>query len=295
MIYSMSDLLNNREVAVGLWLIALIVFAASKKVVRSSFADVLKAFFTPKIIIPLLLSFTPSALVVWLLASLNHWDLSVLKETIYWVVGTGIIMFSKFNGVKDLKSLYKQTAKETLALVVILEFIIWLYIFPLWAELLFVPFVTFIVLLATVAKYIKTDGIELTRKVLNGTQVFIGLLVLLLAFISFVRSPATLFTLQNLELFLLPIVLSLTYVPSVYFIALYSKYELVFNRINYPMKLNRKSKRAIKLAAIRRCGLSVYVIGEMIRHLAINLTTDTTKAQALKLVKTFDPKQPSFL
>lgn len=291
----MSDLLNNREVAVGLWLIALIVFAASKKVVRSSFADVLKAFFTPKIIIPLLLSFTPSALVVWLLASLNHWDLSVLKETIYWVVGTGIIMFSKFNGVKDLKSLYKQTAKETLALVVILEFIIWLYIFPLWAELLFVPFVTFIVLLATVAKYIKTDGIELTRKVLNGTQVFIGLLVLLLAFISFVRSPATLFTLQNLELFLLPIVLSLTYVPSVYFIALYSKYELVFNRINYPMKLNRKSKRAIKLAAIRRCGLSVYVIGEMIRHLAINLTTDTTKAQALKLVKTFDPKQPSFL
>lgn len=291
----MSDLFNNREIAVGLWLIALIVFAASKKVVRSSFADVLKAFFTPKIIIPLLLSFTPSVLVVWLLASLNLWDLSVLKETVYWVIGTGIIMFGKFNGVKDLKSLYKQTAKETLALVAILEFIIWLYVFPLWAELLFVPFVTLIVLLATVAKYMKTDGIELTRKVLNGTQVFIGLVVLLFAFIGLVKSPATLFTFENLELFLLPIVLSLTYVPSVYFIALYSKYELVFNRINYPMKLNHKSKRAIKLAAIRRCGLSVYVAGEMIRHLAINLTTDTTKAQALKLVKTFDPKQPSFL
>lgn len=295
MIHRVSDLFNNREIAVGLWLTALIVFAASKKVVRSSFADVLRAFLNPKIIIPLVLSFIPSVLVVWLLAHLNLWDLSVLKETIYWVVGTGIIMFGKFNNVKDLKSLYKQTAKETLALVVILEFIIWLYVFPLWAELLFVPFVTFIVLLATVAKYMKTDGIELTRKVLNGTQVFIGLLVLLFAFIAFVKSPATLFTLQNLELFLLPIVLSLTYVPSVYFIALYSKYELVFNRINYPMKLNRKSKRAIKLAAIRRCGLSVYVTGEMIRHLAINLTTDTTKAQALTLVKTFDPKQPSYL
>lgn len=291
----MSDLLNNREIAVGIWLVALIVFAASRKVVRSSFADVLKAFFTPRIIIPLLLSFTPSVLVVWLLVSLNLWDLSVLKETIYWVVGTGIIMFGKFNSVKDLKSLYKQTAKETLALVVILEFIIWLYVFPLWAELLFVPVVTFIVLLATVAKYMKTDGIEFTRKVLNGTQVFIGLLLLLFAFIAFIKSPATLFTFQNLELFLLPIVLSLTYVPSVYFIALYSKYELVFNRINYPMQLNRKSKRIIKLAAIGRCGLSVYVTGEMIRHLAINLTTDTTKTQALKFVKNFDPKQPSFL
>lgn len=291
----MDGLFNNREIATGLWLIVLIVFAASKKAVRSSFADVLKALFTPKIIIPLILSFIPSLLIIWLLAYLNLWDLSVLKETIYWVIGTGIIMFGKFGDVKDLKSLYTQTAKETLALVIVLEFIIWLYVFPLWAELLFVPFVTFIVLLATVAKYIKTDGIELTRKVLNGTQVFIGLVILLLAFIGFARSPETLFTFQNLELFLLPTVLSLTYVPSVYFIALYSKYELVFNRINYPMKLNRKSKRAIKLAVIRRCGLSVYVTGEMIRHLAINLTTDTTKAQALKFVKTFDPKQPSFL
>ncbi|AHB42016.1 hypothetical protein RAAC3_TM7C00001G0150 [Candidatus Saccharibacteria bacterium RAAC3_TM7_1] len=288
----MDGLFNSREIAVGLWLAVLIIFVASKKAVRSSFGAVLKTFFTPKIIIPLLLSFTPSVLVVWLLAYLNLWDLSVLKETIYWVIGTGIIMFGKFDGVKDLKSLYRQTAKETLALVVVLEFIIWLYVFPLWAELLLVPFVTLIVLLATVAKYMKTDGIELTRKVLNGTQVFIGLLILLFALIGFVKSPVALFTFQNLELFLLPIVLSLTYVPSVYFIALYSKYELVFLRIDYPMKLNRKSKRAIKLAATRRCGLSVYVTGEMIRHLAINLTTDTTKAQALKIIKTFNPRQP---
>lgn len=276
-------------------MIVLIAFALTKKVVRSSSKEVLRAFFKLQIIIPLLLSFVPSVLVIWLLASNDLWDLSVLKETIYWVIGTGIIMFGKFNSVKDLKSLYKQTAKETLALVVVLEFIIWLYVFPLWAELLFVPFVTFIVLLATVAKYMKTDGIEMTRKVLNGIQVFIGLVVLFLAFISFARSPETLFTFQNLELFLLPIALSLAYVPSVYFIALYSKYELVFNRINYPMELNRKAKRTIKLAAIRRCGLSVYVTGEMIRHLAINLTTDTTRAQALKYVKTFDPKKPSYL
>lgn len=289
----MDGLFNNREIAVGMWTVALIAFAACFKVVRTSFAPIPKA--TLPILIPLILSFVPTALIVWLLAYLNLWDLSVLKETIYWVIGTGIIMFGKFNSVKDLKSLYKQAAKETLALVIVLEFIIWLYVFPLWAELLLVPFVTFIVLLATAAKYMKTDGVELTRKMLNGTQIFIGLLILLFAFIGFVKNPAALPTLQNLELFLLPIILSLTYVPSVYFIALYGKYELVFNRINYPMKLNRKSKRAIKLAAIRRCGLSVYVTGEMIRYLAINLTTDTTKAQALKLVKTFDPKQPSFL
>lgn len=289
----MDSIFNNREIATGVWLVALIAFAACFKVVRTSFAPIPKAVLP--ILLPLILSFIPTTLVVWLLAYLNLWDLSVLKETIYWVIGTGIIMFGKFNSVKDLKSLYKQTAKETLALVIVLEFIVWLYVFPLWAELLFVPSVTFIVLLATVAKYMKTDGIKLTRKVLNGTQVFIGFVVMLFAFIGFARSPEALFTFKNLELFLLPIILSSTYVPSVYFIALYSKYELVFNRINYPMELSRKSKRSIELAAIRRCGLSVYVTGEMIRHLAINLTTNTTKTQALKFIKTFDPKHPSFL
>ncbi|MDZ7786185.1 MAG: hypothetical protein U5L95_03630 [Candidatus Saccharibacteria bacterium] len=283
----MDGLFNHREIAVGLWLAVLIVFAASKKVVRSSFVDVLKAFFMPKIIIPLLLSFAPILLVVWLLAYFNLWDLSVLKETIYWVIGTGIIMFGKFNDVKNVKTLYKQTAKETLALVVLLEFVIWLYVFPLWAELILVPFVTLIVLLATVAKYMKTDGIGLTRKVLNGMQIFIGLLILLFAFIGFTKNPALLFTFQNLELFLLPIILSLTYAPSVYLIALYSKYELVFNRINHYISPEIKDKRSIKLACIRRCGLSLRTTSDMTRHLAINLTNETTTPQALKLVRDF--------
>lgn len=287
----MDGLFNNREIATGLWLIGLIIFAGSKKVVRSSSADVLRAFFTPKIVIPLLLSFIPTVLVIWLLAYFNLWDLSVLKETVYWVIGTGIIMFGKFNNVKDLKTLYKQTAKETLALVILLEFIIWLYVFPLWVELLLVPLVTLIVLLATVSKYVKTDGIELTRKVLNGTQIFIGLLILLFAFIGFAKSPATLFTLQNLELFLLPIILSLTYVPSVYFIALYSKYELVFNRINHFLTLKNNEKRDVKFAAIKRCGLSVYTTSEMIRHLAIHFTNETTKKQALALIRDLTLKE----
>lgn len=291
----MDGLFNNREIATGIWFIALVAFGLSKKVFREGVADVLRHALVLKIIIPLLLSFLPSIAVVMLLAHFGLWDMSVLKETIYWVIGTGLVMFGSFNNVRSVKSLYKKTAKDTLTLIIVLEFMIWFYVFPLPVELLFVPFVTLLVLLTTMAKYMKADGIELTRKVLDGFQVFVGLVVLLFVVIAFIKNPEPLFTYQNLELFLLPIILSFTYAPSVYLLALYSKYELAFNRINHFMTVSNRNKRAIKLAVIKRCGLSVYVTGEMIRHLAINLNNDTTKDQALKLVRTFDPKQPSFL
>ncbi|HZM64351.1 MAG TPA: hypothetical protein VFB59_04430 [Candidatus Saccharimonadales bacterium] len=290
----MDGLFNNREIAVGLWLVAFLIFAYTK-VGRKSFADVLRSALTPKILIPLALSFVPTALVVAGLAYFDLWDLSVLKETIYWVIGTGLVMFGSFNKVTGVKELYKRTAKDTLKVVIVLEFLIWFYVFALWIELLLVPLTTLIVLLATVAKYQKGDGVELTRKFLNGLQVFIGLVILFFTAMAFLNDPKPLFTYQNLELLLLPIVLSFAYTISVYFVALYSKYELVFNRINHFMSVRKKDKRAIKLAAIKRCGLSVYVTGEMIRHLAINLNNKTTKAQALKLIRTFDPKQKSFL
>lgn len=291
----MDGLFNNREIAVGLWFVAVIVFVATKKGVRKSFSDVLGSALIPKILIPLVLSFLPTALIVAVLAHFGLWDLSVLKETIYWVIGTGLVMFGSFNDVKSVKVLYKTTAKNTLALVVVLEFLIWFYVFPMYIELLLVPFTTLIVLLATVAKYHKADGIEVTRKFLNGLQVFVGLVILFFVVVALAKNPMPLFTYQNLELFLLPIILSFAYAPSVYLLALYSKYELVFNRINHFLKLKKEDKRTIKLATIRRCGLSVYVTGEMIRHLAINLNNKTTKAQALKLIRTFEPKQPSFL
>lgn len=244
----MDGLFNNREIATGIWLFALVAFGLSKKVVREGIADVLKHAFVLKIMIPLLLSFLPSIVIVMILAHFGLWDLSVLKETIYWVIGTGLVMFGSFNDVKSVKALYKKTAKDTLTLIVVLEFMIWFYVFPLPVELLFVPLVTLLILLTTMAKYMKADGIELTRKVLDGIQVFIGLVVLLFVVLAFINNPEPLFTYKNLELFLLPVVLSFTYAPSVYLLARYSKYELVFNRINHFMTLPKRDKKAIKLA-----------------------------------------------
>src|SRR5690554_2111505 len=100
----MGGLFNNREIVVGLWLIVVIAFVASKEGVRKSFADVLRHATAPKLLIPLVLSFIPTTLIVIVLAYFGLWDLSVLKETVYWVIGTGLVMFGSFNDVKSVKA-----------------------------------------------------------------------------------------------------------------------------------------------------------------------------------------------
>ena len=285
----MDELFNSREIAIAIWLTAFIVFVAYFKTVRKSAGDVLRAFFTPKLFIPLVLSFLPTAVVIGILAHFGLWDLSVLKETLYWVIGTGLVMFANSMKVQDVKTLFINTTKDTLKLIIILEFIINFYVFPLWAELIIIPFTTLVIMMSTVAKYQKGKEYELTKKFLNGLIVAIGLFITLFAIIELVNNPKPLFTYQNLELFLLPILLSFTYLPSVYLLALYSKYELVFNRIDHFLGSHINKKYTLKIACIKRCGLSVHLAGEMIRHLAINLNNETTKAEALKLIKDFKP------
>lgn len=287
----MDGLFNNREVAAAIWLATLFILGLCWKVTRKGAADVLRALFKLNLLIPLLLSFLPAALVVLVLAYLGWWDSSVLKETIYWFIGTGLAMFGGFTHVQRMSALLKKTAKEALALAIIIEFFVGFYVFPLWVELLLLPFTTLVILTATVAKYQKTKGIEVTRKFLDGLMVGIGLVVLLSATIEFVHDPRVLFTYKNVELFLLPITLSFAYIPSVYLIALYSKYELVFNRINYPMSKDIKNKWILKAACIKQCGLSVRLAGEMIPYLAMRLTPETTKSQALELILKFSSEK----
>lgn len=142
-------------------------------------------------------------------------------------------------------------------------------------------------MVSTVAKYQVGKEYDLTKKFFNGLLVAIGLFITLFAVVEFANNPKPLLTYQNLELLLLPIVLSFAYTPSVYLLALYSKYELVFNRINYFLGDHVQRKSSLKLACIKRCGLSIRLASEMIRHLAINFTNETTKVEALKLIKDF--------
>jgi hypothetical protein len=231
--------------------------------------------------------------VVVLLARFDLWDASVLKETIYWVIGTGLVMFGSFDKVQSVKGLYKETFTKTIKVAVILEFFIGFYVFPIWVELLFLPFIALVSMMSAYVNAQKSKEYASTKKFFGMLTAFVGITVLVGAINAFISNPKPLFTFQNLELFLLPMVLSLSYVISVYFISLYSKYELAFLNIDHFLTISRLDRIRVKLQVIKRCGFSVKKVGDMMPYLAINLHQKTTTIQALRVVAKFCPNEKS--
>jgi len=284
----MSDVLSNRELAIIFWTVVLIVFAATKKDVRKSFLQLLKQFFNPKIIVPLLLSSTPVLLTLYIMERLNLWDSSSLKEIIIWAVGAGIVMFFNSTSIKTGKDLLKKSLKDSIKLIVIVEFIVNFYVFPIAIEFFLVPLITIIVLVQTVASYQKDKKYEPTKKFLGALVALAGLALIIYAFNELVNQPKEFFTWQNLKLLLLPVILSVAYIPSIYLLALYSAYESLFVRIDYFLKEQRSTTK-LKVACAKKCVLSVSRVSKLTPYLVKNLMTEMTQYEALKIVQAFRP------
>src|SRR2546421_9768941 len=130
---------NNREKALIIWILIVLVLLLANKDIRPSFLSVLKALFATKIVIALLVMLAYISLVVFAAYTVHFWDLSLLKDTIMWVLGTAVIMFVNYDKAIKESHYFKKVLLDNVKLVILLEFIINFYVFNLVVELLLVP------------------------------------------------------------------------------------------------------------------------------------------------------------
>jgi hypothetical protein len=101
------DFLNNREMAVGLWMvaIAIYIFSSSKmRDVRKSFRNLFSAFFVRKIISVLILMVIYMGMVICFMSEVSLWNVGQIKNTIFWVVAVGFVSFFRLESIKKDKS-----------------------------------------------------------------------------------------------------------------------------------------------------------------------------------------------
>ena len=89
---------NNREWSILIWVSLFLLWAISRKEIRDSFHDVLRAFFQIKIIIPTALLAIYAFGSIVLLSKIGYWEYSLLKDTVIWFLGVAFIML--VNSVK---------------------------------------------------------------------------------------------------------------------------------------------------------------------------------------------------
>lgn len=281
------NLLDNREKAIVIWLLIFVIWvsyvALFKRDVRSSLVAVLKALLQKKIIMVLGAMLSYVGLTIFVLRKMHFWDISLLVDTVFWVFGTGFVLM--FNMSSREQQYFKNILLDNLKLVLILEFVVNLYTFNLWVELIIIPVMTLIACMSIVAGAQKEY--VAVKKLMDVIMGLFGLHLIGFAVSNIFANFRAFVTLDNLRVFLLPILLTTLFLPFIYILVLYMTYESMFVRLRIGLEKSKKLVRFAKLKIFRTCLLNLGKLTEFSSKNAISLSSISNENDVLNMIHEF--------
>lgn len=249
---SIFAVFSNRDIAIVFWLFLLLFFLLLKKSIRKSFAHIFKSLFVKNLITPLILFFDYILLLVLGLQITGFWEVYLTKDTIFWMFGFAFVLFFNFQKAKDA-AYFKDIIKDVIKITVVLEFLADEYTFGLFTEIIIVFIIALLTMVQVVAKLDPKHKSAETfiRIIISLFNTFLFVYIVYRVFNQFNE----LLTIEKAKSFLLPIILSILFLPFIYFLSLYSEYEELFVRfeaLSIDKSLRRKINwRIIRVANIR--------------------------------------------
>ncbi|MBV8686875.1 MAG: hypothetical protein JOZ90_10890 [Alphaproteobacteria bacterium] len=236
--------LNSREIAILIWLGLVIGFTAVKsRDVRRSFFALVRSFLQHKILICVGGAALYSAGCVWLLARFGLWEWANLQTTLLWGLTFAFVTMMDIGKLETEPRPLRRLAKEAVNATALIVFIAEFYTFPLWGELILVPFLFSLGMMIAIgesdAKYATV--LRLLRVLQIGAGW--GLLFYSLGRIAQeLRDFATLTTARELAV---PMLLSLMFLPFLYLLILWVSYENATFRLRVTMDDQKLRRFAI--------------------------------------------------
>jgi hypothetical protein len=231
------DLLNSREWAFVIWFSAAILcitFLPKAIDIRKSFIGVIKAFFATRLVIVYGALLTYLVGVVFFLNDVGLWDANQLKNTIVWFITVGIFSLFQINKIKEDRQFFKRTILDNLKLIAVIQFFVGIYTFHIIAELILLPVLFLITALTVFSKQEKEHA--KVNSLLNGILSFFGFLLIVYFIYGLFTNFGEVAQEKTSYDFFIPIILTLFYTPFLFFMLLYSVYEVTFVRIKYFIK-----------------------------------------------------------
>lgn len=248
----MSNLLNifsTREIAIFIWFLILSIFISRTKDVRNSIVRVIKAFFNRKLFLAFCTLLTYILLVIFILSVIGFWDISLLKDTIFWTLFSGIVLFMNINKVENV-NYFSSLIKDNIKVIVIWEFLFNFYTLSLIGELVLIPVVSLFSIMEVFAEHSSKQE-ESHKKVITLCKNVLGLIGLgLIVYVVYktITEYELLFSVSNIKSFLLPILLAILTLPYFYALALYMNYESYITVVKH---IHRNKEPKISKGLIR--------------------------------------------
>lgn len=155
-------MLNNREIATLIWASAIVlIFVAVprlRQIMGPSVGDVLRSLAHRKVAGVFALFLLWCALWVWLSSLVRLWDVSLIKDTLFVVVGVGFPLLFRSLNEKTGADIARQVRREALSLSAFFAFYLNFSPLPLWGELILLPVVVLLTVVVGLGPHVERSG-----------------------------------------------------------------------------------------------------------------------------------------
>ena len=231
------SIFSNREIAIGIWVAVVLCVSLAFGPVRKSVRGVLRAFFLSKIFIVWGAAMLYIGAVIAALDAIGLWPPGQIKNSIIWAITAGLVSFLSVQGASQDERYFRHALTDNFKLIIAVEFIVNFYQFSLCWELFIVPVSVCVAWLLVMAE--RNEKHAAVARLFETIVLCFGVFVVVRAAVLVYEDVDSLINVGTLADFLVPIVLSVLFLPFLYFLSIFMRYETVFIRVNYAFKDKR--------------------------------------------------------
>jgi hypothetical protein len=274
------DSLSTRELSWAIWILIALTGCMFSKNIRQSLFGILKALFAWKISVSLLVFFLHTALYVFILFKIKLWDISLIKDTAIWTFGFGFVSLVNVNKIND-NAFFKKIFVDTIKWTIAIEFIVNFFTFSLTKELIIVPIIVFSAMMQAFAS-LKSEHKQV-ENLFKYVLTVLGLFIFFFSLYRTIEQHSQLFTIDNLKSFLLPVFLSITFLPFMFMYNLLVKYEELWTRLNFSIR-NKQDRQRVKRQILWVANFNIDKVVSISKNIAkpVNVYNDFSS----KMIKT---------
>ncbi len=251
----MLDVFSTREIAIGIYLLLIIIFVFSRKKIRPAAINVIKCALSIKLVIPFIFILIYSGVLVTFSASFSFWKWIYLKDILLWVIFAGVPLCYNATSRSIEQNYFSKMVIENLKFSVLVEYFLSSFTFSIFAELVLQLVLFFLIMMQAISK--TKEEYKSVSKLLDWIIAILGIWIMSLTLKQAVNTYTEHGTVDYVVTFMIPIVLSVFYVPFAYLMAIYSSYETLFVRMSFKEPDNKNAKQKHKQMVLKSCGLSL--------------------------------------
>ena len=223
--------LNNRETAWLVWLGGVFLAVLAGQATRNALWQLVKVFCSRWILGSVALMLGYIGVCVIILAALHIWQWDNLKTTLIWCATFAFVTMMDVNRISEDDGFYRKTIRDTLSGTALVLFVAEFESFSLLAELIILPGLVF--LGACVALVQIREELKSVKGLVEGIAAIAFLWLLIASVTAIWQDPNEFFSWATLREYLVPVLLSLLFLPFMYLLSTYFVFERITQRLSF--------------------------------------------------------------